>query len=80
MTFTPYTAQEAKASADAYYLPLIQIFDYIKTNAAQGMYAVTVSGTELSTTQLDVLQKCGYKVTIDVDGANSTKYQISWNS
>ena len=78
--FTPYTAQEAQIATDAYYAPLTQIFDYIKSNAGKGMYSVIVSGMELTPDQLDILNKCGYKVAIDVDGSNKTKYQVSWGS
>lgn len=74
-----YTAQEAKAAADNYYQPLVQIFDYIRKNAANGLYAVSVSGQELTATQLELIQKCGYKIEITQAEGIGTKYQISWS-
>ncbi len=73
-----YTAAEAKAAADAYYAPLNQIFEFVKRNSKEGMYSVVVSGVELTATQINVLKKCGYTVSVSVDN-NVSKYQLSWS-
>lgn len=76
---TPYSAQEAKAAADAYYLPLTQIFDYIRDNAKNGLYTVVVKGTTLNAAQLEVIKKYGYAVDVVVDEQDVVKYTISWS-
>lgn len=78
--YTPYSAQDAKAAADAYYLPLTQIFDYIRENAPKGIYTVVVGGTNLNSAQADVLTKYGYTVDVTVDEQDVVKYNISWGS
>jgi hypothetical protein len=78
--FTPYLASDAKAAADAYYAPLTQIFEYIKTNAKNGMYTVVVGGIEFNASQIDIIQKSGYAIEVVVDEQDKTKYQISWAS
>lgn len=78
--YTPYSAQEAKIAADQYYLPLTQIFDYIKDNAKNGLYTVVVGGTSLNPNQIDVLTKYGYVVDITVDEQDAVKYNVSWNN
>jgi len=76
--FTPYTAQEAKAAADLYFLPLTQIFDYIRENAKNGLYTVIVKGTTLNSAQLEVIKKYGYNVEVVVDEQDVVNYNISW--
>jgi hypothetical protein len=76
--FTPYTAQEAKVAADNYYLPLTQIFDYIRDNAKNGLYTVIVKGTTLNSAQIEVIKKYGYAVDVVVDEQDVVKYTISW--
>lgn len=77
--FAPYSAQDAKAAADAYYLPLTQIFDYIRDNAKNGLYTVVVGGTTLNSAQIEVIKKYGYAVEVSVDEQDVVKYNISWN-
>ena len=76
--FTPYTAEEAKLAADAYHAPLIKIFDFIRLESNNGLYAVNVSGTELSAAQITIIQKCGFAVEAKVDEQGVKKYNISW--
>ena len=76
--FTAYSAQEAKVAADSYYLPLTQIFDYIRENAKNGLYTVIVAGTTLSANQIEVIKKYGYAVDVVVDEQDVVKYNISW--
>lgn len=78
VSFTPYTAAEAKAAADGYYGPLVQIFDYIKENAKNGLYTVVVKGATLNSAQIEVIKKYGYIVEISVDEQDAVKYNISW--
>jgi hypothetical protein len=77
--FTPYAAKDAKAAADLYYLPLSQIFDYIRDNAGNGLYTVVVKGTTLTAQQIEVIKKYGYAVDVVVDEQDVVKYSISWN-
>ena len=77
--FTPYTAQEAKAAADTYYLPLNQIFDYIRDNAKNGLYTVVIGGTTLTPEQIELLKKYGYIVSARVDEKDAVKYSITWS-
>ena len=77
--FTPYTAQDAKAAADLYYLPLSQIFDYIRDNAGNGLYTVTVKGTTLNAQQIEIIKKYGYGVDVVVDEQDVVKYNITWS-
>ena len=76
--FIPYTAQDAKSAADNYYLPLTQIFDYIRENAKNGLYTVVVGGTTMNTAQIELIKKYGYSVDITVDEQDTVKYNISW--
>lgn len=73
-----YTASEAKNAADTFYGPLSQIFDYIRTRAQDGLYALQVRGVELNQKQLDVLIRNGYAVEQTVDEQNNVMYVIGW--
>lgn len=73
-----YPAAEARAAADTFYGPLQQIFDYIRSRSKEGMYVVNVSGVELNSKQIAVLQGAGYNVEQTVDGQDKIVYVIKW--
>lgn len=73
-----YSATEAKASADAFYGPLGQIFDYIRANASKGLYVVKVGGVELNSDQINVLRRAEYDVETVVDELDKVGYVVKW--
>lgn len=74
-----YPASEAKIAADAFYGPLGQIFDYIRTNAQVGLYVLQVRGVELNSKQIEVLAKSGYGVEQTVDEQDRVMYILNWS-
>lgn len=74
-----YTAKEAKETADRFYSPVSQIAEHIKVKAAEGLYALRVTGIELSQKQLELLSSWGYSVESTVDESDKVVYLIGWN-
>lgn len=71
-----YTANEARIAAETFYGPLGQIFETIRERSKDGLYVLKVSGTELSEKQISVLERAGYKVSVDVE---TLVYTIDWS-